>query len=75
MAKIKSRDLRASLKNKEVSIENAYKLFLRSRKSRCSQSAIRIYTEKQKNIFDGFSRVGVENMIAINPPSIRAVIF
>ena len=74
MAKIKSRDLRVSPKNKEVLIESAYELFLRSRKSRCSQATTGIYTEKRKKIIDGFSCIGIKYMSEINAPSIRSVI-
>lgn len=74
MAKIKRSDLRATSSKKEVLIRDAYSSFLISRKSRCSEATISIYTEKRIHIEEGFSEIGVGTMNEITAPAIRNVI-
>jgi site-specific recombinase XerD len=74
MAKIKRSDPRVSLAKNKVTVGEAYELFLTSRKSRCSEATIGIYTEKRNHIVSGFSRFGSGTMSEITAPIIRAVI-
>lgn len=74
MAKFRRSDRRVTKVEKRLSINTAYEKFLISRRSRCSEATIRIYTEKRKHIEDGFRKYGVEYMEDIQPLVIDQII-
>lgn len=74
MAIFRRSDRRVTVVKKRLSINDAYENFLTSRKSRCSDATIRIYTEKRKHIEDGFHKYGVEYMEDIQPLVIDQII-